>query len=176
MKLDRAVLVLNASFEPISIVSAQRAIVLTFLDRADVIKTSGDVAHAQRPQDAMEIPSVIRLRTYVKVPHTRRVPVTRRNVLARDGHVCSYCDAIATTIDHIVPRAHGGEHRWKNVASACKSCNGTKRDRTPEEAHMPLLIVPYEPQGNGALVVLHGKDVDPLWAEFLTPRELVPAG
>ena len=70
---------------------------------------------------------------------------SKKGVLRRDQYLCSFCPAKATTIDHLVPRSRGGQSTWLNCAAACQSCNARKRDRTPEEAGMPLLIVPFDP-------------------------------
>ena len=83
-------------------------------------------------------PLVIRLRYVVKVPYHRRTALSRRAVFARDDSCCQYCGGYADSIDHIMPRSRGGEHAWENVAAACRPCNLSKRDRTPEEAGMRL--------------------------------------
>ena len=166
-------LILNTDFQPLAVVRRNRAIVLVLLQRAEIVATDGSYSHAERIM--VENPSVVRLTKYVNIPYkSRRVPVTRRNVLARDNHTCGYCGRTATTVDHVVPRAQGGPHTWKNVAAACRPCNGRKRDRTPEEAGMPLRIKPYAPEGTGALLVLVGQ-VDENWREWLTERELASA-
>ena len=82
-------LILNASYEPLAVVPLRRAVVLVLLERAEVVSTDGTYSHSER--FLIENPSVIRLTRFVRVPYTRRVPVTRRNVLARDSHVCAYC-------------------------------------------------------------------------------------
>ena len=75
---------------------------------------------------------------------------TVREILyARDRNVCAYCGDLfgdrELTIDHIIPRSKGGRHFWNNTVSACKPCNSAKGCKTPEEARMPLLYVPYAP-------------------------------
>ncbi len=78
-------------------------------------------------------------------------PLSERNDLLfrRDRHVCAYCGERFTrdrlTRDHIVPRSRYGQDLWTNVVAACRSCNHRKGARTPEEAHMPLLYLPYAP-------------------------------
>ena len=79
---------------------------------------------------------MIRLRYIVKVPFHRRTALSRRAVFARDDHRCQYCGGTADSIDHIMPRSRGGQHIWENVAAACRPCNLSKRDRTPDEAGM----------------------------------------
>ena len=127
---------LNATYEPLSVVPARRAACLVLADKADVVEDDGTVMRAA--QIAVPTPVVIRLRYVVKVPYHRRTALSRRAVFARDDHRCQYCGGVADSIDHIMPRSRGGEHEWDNVAAACRPCNLSKRDRTPEEAGMRL--------------------------------------
>jgi 5-methylcytosine-specific restriction endonuclease McrA len=129
-------LVLNATYEPLSVVPARRAACLVLADKADVLADDGAVFRSANAQVAA--PTVIRLRYTVRVPYHRRTALSRRAVFARDDHACQYCGGFADSIDHIVPRSKGGPHSWENVAAACRPCNLRKRDRTPEEAHMRL--------------------------------------
>lgn len=129
-------LVLNATYEPLSVVPARRAAWLVMADKADLIEHDG--TELRSVTRAVAVPSVIRLRYVVRVPYHRRVAVSRRAVFARDEHRCQYCGAAADSIDHIVPRSRGGGNSWENVAAACRQCNLSKRDRTPSEAGMRL--------------------------------------
>ena len=125
-------LVLNASFEPLSIVSSERATCLVIAEKAEVLEDDGRVIHSERL--SVPSPSVIRLRYMVKVPYVRRAALSRRAIFARDDYRCQYCGERADSIDHVVPRSKGGPHSWENVAAACRPCNLGKRDRTPAEA------------------------------------------
>jgi 5-methylcytosine-specific restriction endonuclease McrA len=129
-------LVLNATFEPLSVVPSRRAACLVLADKAELVDHDGTLLHSA----TMSIPSplVIRLRYMVNVPFHRRTSLSRRAVFARDDHRCQYCGATADSIDHIMPRSRGGQHAWDNVAAACRPCNLAKRDRTPDEAGMRL--------------------------------------
>jgi 5-methylcytosine-specific restriction endonuclease McrA len=160
----RSSLVLNATYQPLSIVTARRAVCLVLVDKADVVECDGEVLRSATR--VVEIPSVIRLRYVVKVPFERRAALSRRAVFARDGHICQYCGGPADSIDHIVPRSRGGEHAWENVAAACRPCNLTKRDRTPEEAGMRLSAVPRVPRGVGWVPMLAGR-VPETWKPYL---------
>ncbi len=93
-----------------------------------------------------EWPSVIRLNDYIKVPY-KKIILTRRNILKRDGHKCAYCGRadLPLTIDHIMPRSKGGDDSWENLVAACLPCNNKKSDRTLEEADMSLKVRPYTP-------------------------------
>src|SRR5260370_12040810 len=99
-------LLLNASYEPLCVVSQRRAVVLILSDKAVTLEGSGDLLHAA--SWSMPAPSVIRLTRYIKVPNRRQVPLTRRAIFARDGGRCVYCDAPATSIDHVIPKSRGG--------------------------------------------------------------------
>jgi 5-methylcytosine-specific restriction endonuclease McrA len=90
-------------------------------------------------------PSVVRLKGYVRVPY-RRVLLTRRNLLRRDGHACQYCGATdRLTMDHVVPKSRGGPDTWENLVAACVPCNNRKGSRTPDEAGMALRRRPFRP-------------------------------
>jgi 5-methylcytosine-specific restriction endonuclease McrA len=136
------VLVLNASYEPLNITSWRRAVVMVLKGKAEGLEH--DVSHIVRP-DVM-LPTVIRLRQFVRVPF-KQLPLTRRNVLQRDGHSCQYCgyEGERLSIDHVIPRSRGGGDSWENVATACVSCNVRKGNRTPQEARMPLRRLPRRP-------------------------------
>jgi 5-methylcytosine-specific restriction endonuclease McrA len=136
-------LVLNASYEPLSVVSARRAVVLVLGEKADVVHESGFDVHSEHLTVA--VPSVIRLRTFVRVPFRRHAALSRRGVFLRDGGQCQYCGRRADSIDHVVPRSRGGSHTWENVVAACGRCNSTKRDRLLEETGMRLRCRPHAP-------------------------------
>jgi hypothetical protein len=94
-------------------------------------------------------PISVRLLKYVVTTwrYQRQPKWSKSGVLRRDGYLCAFCGSgKATTIDHIIPRAHGGKNTWKNTVAACSPCNNKKRDRTPEQAGMPLLIKPRVPE------------------------------
>lgn len=140
-------LLLNATYEPISIVSWQRAITLVLLGKAETIESQEEsVRSASR---SFVLPSVLRLLKRVHIPR-RRVRFSRINVYRRDGFTCQYCgDHFGSqhlTFDHIVPSSRGGGTEWTNIATSCRPCNRRKGDRTPHEARMPLLSVPKEPR------------------------------
>jgi 5-methylcytosine-specific restriction endonuclease McrA len=140
----RSALVLNATYEPLSVVSARRALCLVLGDKADVIEADDAIVNSERL--SMQAPLVIRLRYVVKVPYHRNTALSRRAVFARDNHRCGYCGGHADSIDHVMPRSRGGRNVWENVIAACKPCNLRKRDRTPEEAGMRLAQQPRAPR------------------------------
>jgi 5-methylcytosine-specific restriction endonuclease McrA len=160
----RSALVLNATYEPLSIVNVRRAACLVLADKADIVEDDGTEMRAATL--AIPNPLVVRLRYVVKVPYRRRAALSRRAIFARDDHRCQYCGDVADSIDHVIPRSRGGRHEWDNVAAACRPCNLHKRDRTPEEAGMPLLSAPRAPKGLG-WVSLTVQRVPEAWKPYL---------
>jgi 5-methylcytosine-specific restriction endonuclease McrA len=160
----RSALVLNATYEPLSVVPARRAACLVLADKADVVEDDGTFLHSE----SLSVPNplVIRLRYVVKVPYHRRTALSRRAVFARDEHRCQYCGGAADSIDHIMPRSRGGQHAWENVAAACRPCNLSKRDRTPVEAGMHLARQPRAPR-ELAWVTISVSRVPEAWKPYL---------
>ena len=130
------VLVLNASYEPLNITTWRRAVVMVLKGKAEGLEHDP----VRRIREDTLLPTVIRLRHFVRVPY-KPLPLTRRNLFHRDGHRCQYCGASAQrlSVDHVVPRSRGGLDTWENVTTACLPCNVRKGNRTPREAAMPLL-------------------------------------
>lgn len=159
-------LVLNAGYEPLAIVSFRRALVLVMNDKASVI-TSVDGDPVRTVGESFDRPSVIILSRYVRMPHARRVPVTRRGVLRRDIHRCGYCGRAASTIDHILPRSRGGGDSWENLVACCLRCNNVKGDRTPQEMGWSLRTTPRPPRG-ATWAVRGAERGDPLWEPYLS--------
>lgn len=157
-------LVLNATFEPLSVVSGRRALVLVIGGKADVVHDSNEPMRSERL--SLSVPSVVRLRYYVRIPFGRRSALSRRGVFARDGYRCQYCGARAESIDHVTPRSRGGSHTWDNVVAACRLCNSRKRDRLLHETSMELLTAPQEPPV-GSWVSLCVARVPPAWEPYL---------
>ncbi len=158
-------LVLNATYEPLSIVSARRAVVLVLREKADMVE-EGDGA-LRSASVAVPVPTVIRLRTFVRVPYHRRVPLNRRAIFTRDDGRCQYCGASAENIDHVIPRSRGGLHTWENVVAACRRCNTKKGNRSPKEAGLTLRRTPRAPRRHGWIFVTIGGSPHPSWAPYL---------
>lgn len=148
MAIVGQVLVLNATYEPLSIVSVKRAVILLLKEKAELIEAAEAKLRAEN--FVIPRPLVIRLVYYVKIPRRMSLPVTRRTVLARDHYTCQYCGEMPIrqelTLDHVVPRSRGGKTTWENVVVACQKCNGRKGNRTPLEANMRLLTEPKRPR------------------------------
>jgi len=162
-------LVLNASFEPLCVVPSRRAAVLVLSRKAEVLHDTGEALHSEHL--TVPVPSVIRLRHFVKVPFRRRAPLSRRGIFARDGHRCQYCGVTAESIDHVVPRSKGGEHTWENVVAACRPCNVRKRDRLLHETSMSLCRRPTAPVALTWVAVAVGS-VPQHWEPYLHPATL----
>ena len=167
-----ATLLLNATFEPLCVVSSRRAIVLVLGAKAEAVDVTDEEVHAERI--ALAVPVVVRLTRYVRVPYPVQVPLSRRAVFTRDGQTCVYCGGTATSIDHVVPRSRGGTHTWDNVVAACRRCNHTKADRSLAEMGWSLPHPPRAPSG-AAWRLLGHRTVDPRWREWLGMPDSVSA-
>ena len=168
-RLHHPVLVLNASYEPINICAARRAIVLVLKGLAQPEEMSAQTLHAARRQ--FPVPSVIRLLEYRRIPHQNRA-LSRKNILMRDRHACQYCgrtgQSATLTLDHVIPRSRGGETAWENLVACCHECNNRKGSRTPEEANMRLARVPrpFSLHTSRHLIRLLGRGEDQ-WRKYL---------
>ena len=167
-----ATLLLNATYEPLCVVSSRRAIVLVLAEKAEPVDSAADVVHAERV--SLPVPVVVRLTRFVRVPYPASVPLSRRAVFTRDGQTCVYCGGSATSIDHVVPRSRGGTHTWDNVVAACRRCNHTKADRSLAEMGWALPHPPRTPSG-AAWRLLGTRTVDPRWRDWLGVPESVSA-
>jgi 5-methylcytosine-specific restriction endonuclease McrA len=158
-------LVLNAGYEPLAVVSFKRAIVLVMNQKATVLSSDADHP-VWGISESYERPSVILLKRYVRLPHGRSVPVSRRGVLRRDAHRCGYCGKSATTIDHVLPRSRGGRDSWENLVACCLRCNNAKGDRTPAEMGWSLRVTPRAPHDN-SWVVRGAEGAQADWEDYL---------
>ena len=160
-----SVLVLNASHEPLSVVSDRRAMVLVIRGKAIAVELRNEVWRSERHE--ARVPSVVRLTNFVHVPYQRSVPVTRRAVFGRDGNRCQYCFGPAESIDHVMPRSRGGLHTWDNVVACCRRCNVRKGSRLPSEAGLTLAAQPSAPLRHGWIYASAGHGIDPVWQRYL---------
>ena len=163
------VLVLNKSWVAVNVASARRALTLLFQGHARVVhpndyglydfdawiefsRTTDGVSrnrYIYTPSNRIRLPEVIVLNAFNGF-FSPEVRLSRRNIFARDKSICQYCGRkfarADLTIDHVIPRSRGGRDTWENLVLACSGCNLKKRDRTPEEAHMPLIRKPVSPR------------------------------
>ena len=169
MNTSVSVLVLNASYEAINVCNLKRAVKMIVKGAARMEEVSDREIHS--PTASMPIPLVIRLVTYVHIPHCV-VKFSRKNVFIRDQYACQYCHEdfppSLLTLDHVVPRSRGGATVWENVATACKKCNTKKGNQTPYEARM---FTKRSPKAPSILTYLHlnrhFRGYDPAWKKYL---------
>ena len=182
--LTRPVLVLDAGFQPVNVVSLKRAVALVCTGKAVVLQAeAGLVLRAEKL--LLECPRVIRLAVSVahRVYRAFHLKLNRRNLLARDGWRCQYCGAseLPLTIDHVVPRSRfpagltGQADTWENCVAACFACNVRKGNRTPEEAGMPLSSEPSRPRWSLSLIARRRwpEYVVATWQPYLRPATLL---
>jgi 5-methylcytosine-specific restriction endonuclease McrA len=168
-RLQKPVLVLNASYEPINICAARRALVLVLKGVASAEEESTNAVHSARA--LVRLPSVIRLLEYRRIPHQTRA-LSRKNILMRDRYTCQYCHRVMPsgelTLDHVIPRSRAGETAWENLVACCHPCNNRKGNRTPEEAGMKLarLPRPFSLHTSRHLMRMLGKG-DAQWRKYL---------
>lgn len=196
--LTTSVLVLNRFYMAVHVVSARRALVLLYRELAEVIDLEdgryanydfdtwcalSDLRAAQKSKHddwvrtvsaEIQIPRVIRLHTYDKVPR-HAVRFNRRNLFARDANQCQYCGdsypSSQLSFDHVVPRSRGGQTSWENVVCACLKCNTKKGSRTPNEARMRLIREPRKPKHNPLLANRMRNPKYEAWQSFLASSQ-----
>jgi 5-methylcytosine-specific restriction endonuclease McrA len=165
-------LLLNASYEPLRVISWQRAVLLFFQDKAEIVDSYG--RRIRSVSTAMPVPAVVRLRKMVR-PHKfqTQVKFSRKTVFTRDGHTCQYCgEKVAPkdlTLDHVKPVCQGGLTTWDNLVSACKPCNYKKAGRTPEQAGLKLKNNGKKPYWSPAVMVMLSLSENPpeVWKNYL---------
>jgi 5-methylcytosine-specific restriction endonuclease McrA len=163
----RQVLLLNATYEPLTTLPLRRAICLVLREKAEIVHHDTTGACLRSATMSIEVPSVIRLRRYVRIPFRSRVPLTRAALMRRDNFRCAYCGSRAETIDHVIPRSRGGKHVWENCVASCMSCNHRKADRLLEELGWTLRVTPVVPRGAHWRLIGAIHDGDPLWAPYV---------
>ncbi len=163
-----SVLLLNATYEPLNVVSVRRAIVLLLKEKAEILEAAEQRIHAA--DFSMPKPLVIRLVYYVRVPRTLKIPLTRRTLMVRDNYRCQYCGTELSksemTMDHVVPKVRDGETTWENVVCACLDCNMHKGAKSLKEVNMQLLKNPTRPE-YVAVVLLRRSSVKDVWNKYL---------
>ena len=159
-------LILNQNYEPMSICNVKKAIILLWLGKAELIEAH-ETKRVRSVSTSMPFPSIVRLGVYIQIPY-KKIILSRKNILRRDGHRCQYCgrtDA-GLTVDHVIPKAKKGEDSWENLVTACVDCNNRKGDRSPEESHMKLMRKPMKP--NHVAFIRHFiGTVDERWKPYL---------
>lgn len=157
---------LNQNYEAMSICNIQRAVILLYLGKAELI-ASKDSKMIRSVRAAFPFPTIVRLRIYIRVPY-KKIVLSRKNILRRDLYSCQYCKRadVALTLDHVIPKSKGGDDSWENLITACISCNNKKGDRTPEESKMTLFKKPTKPSHITFMKHFVGK-IDDEWKPYL---------
>lgn len=162
------VLVLNASYEPLHVIPLRRAMVLLLKEKAEIIEAAERTLRATRAE--YPVPLVIRLVTYVRIPHRLTLPLNRRNVFVRDEFTCQYCGRqpgrATLTMDHVIPRSRGGGFSWENIVTACPTCNQRKGNRLPKECGMFPRRPPFRPRYL-AIALLGDSSAHEVWSKYL---------
>lgn len=142
--MGKKVLVLNQDYTALTVCSTEKAFILVFLKKAELV-TESRTEKLRTVSVSFPMPSIIRLHRYIHLPY-KGVILTRQNIFKRDGHKCQYCGTHEDlTLDHVMPKSRGGKSSWDNLVTACRRCNAKKGDYTPEEATMLLKQKPYKP-------------------------------
>lgn len=164
--INRHVLMLNQNYEPLTVCSARRAIVLMFQGKAEMIEPA-DGLKIRTVRAEYSLPSIVRLSQFKRVPY-KRIMLTRKNILTRDRHQCQYCGTFKgpMTVDHVVPKKSNGNDSWENMVCACVKCNNKKGNRTPERAGMTLLRKPTRPS-HITFIQRHIGVTDHQWRQYL---------
>ena len=148
------VLKITADGVPIASISIERAIIDVFKGKLFMIQQQGDAVYRSQ-RNEFPVPAIVGTTNYHKLPdhYYGEARLTNHTLAKRDHWTCQYCgrrkfqletDEFITR-DHVFPVSRGGEDIWQNVVLACITCNNKKRDRTPQEADMPLLNIPTVP-------------------------------
>ena len=167
--LNRRVLVLNQSYEPLMVIGAKRAVILLLNEKVDSLESYRE--QITSAYLSIPLPSVIRLRNYARI-RRKEIVLSRKNILKRDNHTCQYCGArsVPMTIDHILARKKGGGDSWENLVAACVPCNTQKGNKLLNEANMKLLKIPRKPT-----MILHlqkfVKQFQSSWRPYLFMQE-----
>ena len=167
--LNRRVLVLNQSYEPLMVIGAKRAVILLLNEKVDSLENYREKIHSA--YISLPLPSVIKLKYYARI-RRKEIVLSRKNILKRDNHTCQYCGvrSVPMTIDHVISRKKGGEDTWDNLVAACVPCNTRKGNHSPREVQMALLKTPRKPT-----MILHlqkfVKQFQSSWRPYLFMRE-----
>jgi 5-methylcytosine-specific restriction endonuclease McrA len=166
--INLPVLVLNQTYEPLSICRVRRAVVLIYQNKAEMLENGSGFIHSINYD--FPVPSVIRLASIVKRPRRSERKMTRLEIFKRDQYTCQYCgkETHHLTLDHIIPRYREGQHSWENVVSACVPCNRRKAGRTPQEAGMKLIREPSKPRATNIFYIpTHYTQIRNEWRKYL---------
>jgi 5-methylcytosine-specific restriction endonuclease McrA len=167
--MGRKVLVLNSDYRALTVCNVPKAFLLVYTNKAEIL-TKVENEFLRSVSQALAMPSVIRLLSYVSIPY-KGVMLSRQNIFKRDGNRCVYCGVRHDlTLDHVIPRSKGGKTSWTNLVTACKRCNARKGDFTPEAAGMKLPYKPFKPSFVVFLREFAGAN-DDNWKPYLQSKD-----
>ncbi len=165
------VLVLNQDYSPLTVCSVQRAFMLVFLGKAEMIEEVKEKKLRSISQ-SFSFPSVVKIKTYIHIPY-KGVVMSRHNIFKRDGGACQYCGTTKDlTLDHVIPRSKGGKSTWTNLVTACKKCNSNKGDYSLEKAGMTLMQKPVKPTYLSFLK-MNKEAYRQEWNNYLNPKKAI---
>ena len=164
-------LILNLDFQPLSVVSAHRGLVLSLKNKNVKVLEYYELTISSE-DDIFEVPAVMLYEKFVQPP--KRRTISKHYVMLRDKMTCQYCScklsATTASIDHVVPvsrfNTRQDANTWDNLVACCKSCNTKKRNRSPKEAGMKLLKEPRKP--NGFLHIHTGPEI---WRKYVSTMQ-----
>lgn len=165
-------LLLNAGFEPMSIISANRAVTMILAGDARSVEDSPEIFHS--PSISVAVPYVLVATKYTKrSKRAREAKFSRRGVMIRDNHTCVYCGRAADTIDHVIPRADGGTSTYANCVAACTSCNRKKGHKSLKQMNWSLPKTPKVPSLYATMLgrVLNNEERFNVWGPYILPHE-----
>ena len=165
MNVNKKVLLLNNSYEPIQIIGGKKAVIMLLLDKVDLIEKTNSFIRSEKLK--LNFPSVIKLKTYVFIK-IKNIPLTRKNIINRDNNTCQYCGSKSKkmTIDHVIPKDKNGKDSWSNLVSACSRCNLKKGNNLLSQINMDLLSEPKKPSHIYHMQKLVNND-NKLWKPYL---------
>jgi 5-methylcytosine-specific restriction endonuclease McrA len=170
--MDRTLL-LNTTFEPLSVLDWKKAVVLLYLGKVEVVSEYDK--EIKGVSISIKQPAVIRLLRFVRNTNHVNAKFSRKNVFLRDDYICQYCgekfDPKSLTCDHIVPKSRGGVNEWSNIVTSCMRCNLRKGDKLPDEVEMYPMKRPTRPNGFYMLMLHVGVRVFPEhWKDYIFMR------
>lgn len=146
--MSGSIIVLNSTYEPISLTRLDRAINLVLSGKAVIEEVIPDKFVRHR-NGSFPFPKIIRMLQYIKIPFFyEEQPWSRVGVLRRDNYTCQYCNQKKNkmTIDHVTPRALGGKNTWENTVAACFTCNNKKGHNPLNQTNLSLISRPRAPR------------------------------
>lgn len=168
-RAEERTLLLSRAYEPIKVISWQRAFALLTQGKVEVLEEYSADVHTTHY--VFKMPAVVRLLRAFK-RFQKPVKFSRVNIYARDEYRCQYCgergNISGLTYDHVVPRHQGGQTRWDNIVTACQDCNIRKGARTPAQAGMKLRAKPVQPSWIPAVTItVSTKSIPDAWRDYL---------